>query len=445
MTPREVLALCREKDVKAVDLRYTELAGAWQRLTIPVGQLDESVFEDGVALADSAGSRSPDGGISDLLALPQPGTAFIDPFAAVPTLGLVCNLQDPATGEPYIRDPRHMAIKAANYLKATGIADAALFAPEPQFYVFESARFAAGASESFYHLAPPDEDLADLRSEMMQAMLDCSLEVQSHGGQCGTLGRGRSGPCRIGLHQQPLLAMADSLQTFKHCVRSVARRHGKSATFMPQPLAGEQGSAMHLGFSLWRDEEPLLAGGSYAGLSEIGFYAIGGILKHAPALAALTNPTTNSYKRLASSDAPARLTYSQQQRSAACRVPQHSQSPRQKQIELRFPDATGNPYVALAAITMAAIDGIQLKLSPGQPLDREFLPPSPEQLAELRQMPMTLDEALAALQRDCDFLLHDDVFTADVINAWIQEKRSGEVNALRQRPHPYEFFLYFDA
>jgi glutamine synthetase len=228
-------------------------------------------------------------------------------------------------------------------------------------------------------------------------------------------------------------------------VRSVARRRGKTATFMPQPLAGALGSALHLSFSLWRDEEPLLAGGSYAGLSEIGLYAVGGILKHAPALAALTNPTTNSYKRLACGDAPARLAYSQQQRWTACRVPQHSHSPKQKQIELRFPDGTGNPYLALAAITMAAIDGIQLKLSPGQPRDRELSALPPEELAELRQMPGTLDDALTALARDCDFLLHDDVFTADVIDAWVHEKRGQEVNALRQRPHPYEFCLYFDA
>jgi glutamine synthetase len=470
MSPREVLALCREKDVKAVDLRFCDLLGTWQHFTIPVGRLEESVFEDGLGF-DGSSIRGWQGiHESDMLVLPQPDTAFIDPFTTVPTLALICSIQDPVTGEPYSRDPRHIAQKAANFLRHTGIADVAYFGPEAEFFVFDSARFESAPHEAFYHLdsaegqwargrageqslgyklrhkegyfpCPPADQLMDLRSEMMQAMLDCGLEVEAHHHEVAS-----GGQCEIDMKYQPLVTMADWLQVYKYCVRSVARRHNQTATFMPKPIFGDNGSGMHVHFSFWKDNEPLFAGSSYAGLSDIGLWAIGGILRHAPALLALTSPTTNSYKRLVPGyEAPVNLVYSQRNRSAACRIPMYSQSPKSKRVEFRCPDPTCNPYLAFSAMTMAAIDGIQRKLSPGQPIDKDLYQLSPAELAEVRQTPATLDEALDALQEDHEFLLKDDVFTSDVIAAWIGHKRVHEVDAIRLRPHPYEFCLYFDA
>ncbi len=470
MTPREVLAFCREKEVKAVDLRFCDLLGTWQHFTIPVGKLEEGVFEDGLGF-DGSSIRGWQGiHESDMLVIPQPDTAFLDPFTTIPTLALICNIQDPVTGEPYSRDPRHIATKASNYLRHTGIADMAYFGPEAEFFVFDSARFDQNAHEGYYHLGsregewargddtsqnlgyklrhkegyfpcPPADQLMDLRSEMMQAMLDCGLEVEAHHHEVAS-----GGQCEIDLKYQPLVTMADWLLTYKHCVRNVARRHNQTATFMPKPLFGDNGSGMHVHFSFWKDDDPLFAGHSYAGLSEMGLYAVGGILRHAPALLALTSPTTNSYKRLVPGyEAPVNLVYSQRNRSAACRIPMYSQSPKAKRVEFRCPDPTCNPYLAFAAIAMAAIDGIQVKLSPGQPVDHDVYHLSPEELAEIPKTPGTLDEALTALENDCDFLLQGDVFTPDVIQTWIEHKRKHEVDAVRLRPHPYEFCLYYDA
>jgi glutamine synthetase len=374
------------------------------------------------------------------------------------------------TGEPYSRDPRHIALKAANYLQHTGIAEVAYFGPEAEFFVFDSARFESSAQEAFYHLdssegqwargrdaekslgyklrhkegyfpCPPADQLMDLRSEMMQAMQGCGLDLEAHHHEVAS-----GGQCEIDLKYQSLVTMADWLQIYKYCVRSVARRHHQTATFMPKPIFGDNGSGMHVHFSFWKGDQPLFAGNSYAGLSDIGLWAIGGILRHAPALLALTSPTTNSYKRLVPGyEAPVNLVYSQRNRSAACRIPMYSQSPKCKRVEFRCPDPTCNPYLAFSAMTMAAIDGIQRKLSPGQPVDKDVYHLPPEELAEIRTTPGTLDEALAALEADHEFLLKDDVFTADVIEAWIDHKRKNEIDAIRLRPHPYEFCLYYDA
>ena len=470
MTPREVLAFCREKEVKAVDLRFCDLLGTWQHFTIPVGKLEEGVFEDGLGF-DGSSIRGWQGvHESDMLVIPQPETAFLDPFTALPTLALICNIQDPVTGEPYSRDPRHIAIKASNYLQHTGIADVAYFGPEAEFFVFDSARFDQKAHEGYYHLGsregqwdrgrdespnlayklrhkegyfpcPPADQLMDLRSEMVQSMLDCGLEVEAHHHEVASAGQ-----CEIDLKFQPLVKMADWLLTYKHCVRNAARRRQMAATFMPKPLFGDNGSGMHVHFSFWKKDDPLFAGNSYAGLSETGLYAIGGILRHAPALLALTSPTTNSYKRLVPGfEAPVNLVYSQRNRSAACRIPMYSQSPKAKRIEFRCPDPTCNPYLAFAAIAMAAIDGIQVKLAPGQPLDKDVYHLPPEELAEIPTTPGSLDEALTALENDSEFLLKGDVFTPDVLQTWIEHKRKKEVDAIRLRPHPYEFCLYYDA
>src|SRR6478735_9219247 len=469
MTPREVLALCREKDVKAVDLRFTDLLGTSQHFTIPVGKLDEGVFEDGLGF-DGSSIRGWQGiHERDMLVLPQPETAFIDPFAAAPTLALVCNIQDPVTGEPYSRDPRHIGTKAANFLKHTGIADVAYFGPEAEFFVFESARFESSAHESFYHLdsaegqwgrgrdderslayklrhkegyfpCPPADQLMDLRSEMMQAMLDCGLEVEAHHHEVAS-----GGQCEIDLRYQPLVTMADWMQIYKYCVRNVARRHNQTATFMPKPLFGDNGSGMHVHFSFWRSNEPLFAGGGYAGLSDIAQYAIGGVLRHAPALLAITSPTTNSYKRLVPGyEAPVNLVYSQRNRSASVRIPLYSQSPKAKRVEFRCPDPSANPYLCFPALLLAGLDGIQNRIDPGDPLDKDLYELEPEELAEIRKTLATLDEALTALEADQDFLKVGGVFTSDLSDTWLAYTRETEIGAIRLRPHPYEFQLYYD-
>lgn len=469
MTPREILALCREKDVQAVDLRFVDLLGAWRRFTIPVGRLSEAVFDEGLGFDGSSLAGWQAVHESDMLALPQPDTAFLDPTAGVPTLVLICNVQDPLAGEPYPRDPRYIAIKAENYLRSTGLADTANFGPEAEFFVFDDVRFDQNAREGFYRLdslegewnrgsvagpnlggklrrqqgylaVEPGDRLGDLRTEMMQALLACGLEVETHHHEVATAGQ-----CEIDLRYQSLTTMADWMMIFKHVVRNVAARKQKTATFMPKPVFGDNGSGMHVHFSFWKNGENLFAGHGYAGLSEMALYAIGGVLRHAPALLALTNPTTNSYKRLTPGfEAPVHLVYSQRNRSAACRIPMYSTSPDAKRVEFRCPDPSCNPYLAFAAITMAAIDGIQLKLNPGRAVDSNVYTLNEKEIAALPQTPASLEESLGALEADHDFLLRDDVFTAEMIAAWIDHKRKHEVDAVRLRPHPYEFCLYYD-
>ena len=470
MKPREVLALCREKEVKAVDLRFADFLGAWQHLTIPVGKLEEDVFEDGLGFDGSSIRGWQAIHESDMLLVPVPDSAVIDPFAALPTLALICSIQDPITREDYSRDPRHVARKATNYLRSTGIADTCFIGPEAEFFVFDDVRFDQNAHEGYYHVdstegewrrgrderpnlggklrykqgyfpCPPADGLMDLRNEMMQTMIQCGIDVEAQHHEVAT-----GGQCEIDMRYQDLVRMADQVCHYKYVVRNVARRHGKTATFMPKPLHGDNGSGMHTHLSLWRDGQPLFAGTGYAGLSDTGLYAIGGILRHAPALLALTNPTTNSYKRLVPGfEAPVNLAYSQRNRSAACRIPMVSANPRTKRVEFRCPDAMANPYFAFAAILMAAIDGIQNKFHPGDPLDTDLYELSPARRATVPQAPHALDEALDALERDHDFLLRGDVFTDDVIATWLAHKREQEIAPLRLRPHPYEFCLYYDA
>ena len=470
MKPREVLALCREKEVKAVDLRFADFLGAWQHVTIPVGKLDEDVFEDGLGFSGSSLIGWQAIHESDLLLVPVPETAVVDPFAALPTLAMICSIQDPITREDYPRDPRHVARKATNYLRSTGIADTCFIGPEVEFFVFDDVRFDHNAHEGYYHVdsaegewtrgrdhqpnlagtlrhgqgylrCPPGDRLMDLRSEMMQAMIQCGIDVEAQHHEVASAGQ-----CEIDMRYQDPVRMADQVCLYKYVVRNVARRNGKTATFMPKPLHGDSGSGMHTHFSLWRDGQPLFAGSGYAGLSDVALAAIGGILRHAPALLALTNPSTNSYKRLVPGhEAPVHLAYSQRNRSAACRIPVVSANPRSKRIEFRCPDALANPYFAFAAILMAAIDGIQNKLHPGEPFDADLYDLAAARQAALPHVPRSLDEALEALERDHDFLLRGDVFTPDVIATWIAHKRRHEIEPLRLRPHPYEFCLYYDA
>ncbi|MEC7110026.1 MAG: type I glutamate--ammonia ligase [Planctomycetota bacterium] len=469
MTPKEVLAMCREKDVKAVDLRFTDFPGLSQHTTIPVTHLTEEMFEDGLGFDGSSIRGWQAINESDMLIVPQPDTAFVDPFSELPTLVLICNIFDPLTREEYSRDPRSVARKAANYLKSTGIADTACFGPEAEFFVFDDVRFDQNSHSGFYHLdsiegewnrgrdegpnrgykirhkegyfpVPPTDHMMDIRNEMMQTLVDCGLEVECHHHEVATAGQ-----CEIDLRFQDMLTMADQLLVYKYVVKNVAWRHGKTATFMPKPLYADNGSGMHVHLSMWKDEQPLFAGGGYAGLSEIALHALGGILKHARSILAFSNPTTNSYKRLVPGyEAPVNLAYSQRNRSAACRIPMYSMSPASKRIEFRCPDPSCNPYLAFSAILMAAIDGIQNKIDPGDPMDKNIYDLPPEQLANIPKTPASLAESLAALKQDHDFLLRGDVFTPDVISTWIHDKMVNDVDSIRLRPHPYEFCMYYD-
>ena len=469
MTPREVLALCREKDVKAVDFRFIDFPGLWQHFTIPVRRLNEDIFEEGLGFDGSSIRGWQAINDSDMLVVPQAETAFIDPFATLPTLCMICNIQDPITREDYSRDPRNVARKAVNYLKSTGIADTAYFGPEVEFFIFDDVRFDQNAREGYYHVdsiegernrgreelpnlghklrykegyfpVPPADQMMNIRNEMMQTMIDCGLDVERQHHEVGTAGQSE-----IDLHFNELVEMADALVLYKYIVKNVAARNNKTATFMPKPLFGDNGSGMHTHMSFWKDDEPLFAGSGYAGLSDMALHAIGGLLRHAPALLAFTNPTTNSYKRLVPGyEAPINLAYSQRNRSAACRIPMVSPSPKSKRVEFRCPDPSCNPYLAFAAMTLAAIDGIQNKISPGDPLDKNIYDLEPEEAANVATTPASLDDALNALADDHDFLLRGDVFTHDVISTWIAYKRKHEADAVRVRPHPYEFCLYYD-
>jgi len=469
VTPKEVLALCRENDVKAVDLRFMDFPGLWQHFTIPVGKLDEEVFEDGIGF-DGSSIRGWQGiHESDMLVVPQSDTALLDPFTQIPTLSIICNIQDPITREDYTRDPRNVARKAVNYLKSTGIADQAFFGPEAEFFIFDDIRFDQREHESYYHIdsiegqwnrgreegpnlgyklrhkegyfpVPPADQMMDIRNEMMQTMIECGIDVEAQHHEVGTAGQSE-----IDLRFQELVKMADTMLMYKYIIKNVAKKYNKSVTFMPKPIFNDNGSGMHTHLSLWKGGEPVFAGGGYAGLSDMALFAIGGILKHAPSILAFTNPTTNSYKRLVPGfEAPVNLAYSQRNRSACCRIPMYSPNPKSKRIEFRCPDPSCNPYLAFSSLLMAALDGIQNKIHPGDPLDKDLYDLPPEEAAEIPQTPGSLDDVLAALGRDHEFLLRGDVFTHDVVSTWIEYKTENEVDALRLRPHPYEFCLYYD-
>ncbi len=469
MSPKEVLALCREKDVKAVDMRFMDFPGLWQHFTIPVGHLKEDVFEDGLGFDGSSIRGWQAINESDMLVVPQPETASLDPFTELPTLSMICNIQDPITREDYTRDPRNVARKAINYLKSTGIGDSCFIGPEAEFFIFDDVRFEQQPSSAFYHIdsvegqwnrgadekpnlgyklrhkegyfpVPPADQMMDIRNEMMQTMIDCGLDVECQHHEVGTAGQ-----AEIDLRFDTLVEMADKMMMYKYIAKNVARRHNKTVTFMPKPIFGDNGSGMHTHISLWKDDEPLFAGGGYAGLSDMALYGIGGLLKHAAAILAFTNPTTNSYKRLVPGfEAPVNLAYSQRNRSAAVRIPMYSANPKSKRLEFRCPDPACNPYLAFSAMLMAVIDGIQNKIDPGEPLDKDIYDLTPEELTDVPTTPGSLDEALAALRGDHDFLLRGDVFTPDVVDTWIWYKTENEVDALRLRPHPHEFCMYYD-
>ena len=469
MTPAKVLAMCREKEIKAVDLRFMDFPGTQKHFTIPLAALSEASFEDGLGFNASSIRGWKSINESDMLVVPQAETAVIDPFMKN-TLAITCNIQDPVTRTDYPKDPRNVARKAEAYMKSTGLADTAFIGAEAEFFVFDDVRFDQNEHECYYHLdsiegewnrgrkelagnsgykirhkegyfpVPPVDTLQDLRTEIMLTLLECGVDVESQHHEIAS-----GGQCEIDMKYQPLVRMADHLLLYKYVVKNVAARHGKTATFMPKPLWNDNGSGLHIHLSLWKQEEPLFAGTGYAGLSQMALFAMGGILKHAPALMAFCCPTTNSYKRLVPGfEAPVNLTYSSRNRSAAIRIPVYSPSPGSKRFEFRLPDSSSNGYLAFAAMLMAAIDGIQNRIDPGPPLDKDMYDLVPEELARYPQPPVSLEASLEALREDHQFLLRGDVFNEDVIDTWIWYKTEHEVGALRQRPHPYEFAMYYD-
>jgi glutamine synthetase len=470
MKPKDVILFAKDQGVKFVDFKFIDLPGIWQHTTIPASRLHEDLFEEGIGFDGSSVRGWQPINASDMSMTPDATTARIDPFCAQRTLSMICKISDPVTGQPYGRDPRYIAQKAENHLKASGIADTSYFGPEAEFFVFDSVRYESSARGAFYAVdaeeaiwnsgkdgqnlghkvrhkegyfpVPPTDVLADLRADIMTTLIETGMEVEVGHHEVATAGQ-----CEIGVKFSTLTAMADGLMWFKYVVKNVARRHGKSATFMPKPLYGDNGSGMHCHQSFWKEGKPLFAGDGYAGLSDIGLWYIGGILKHAKSLAALTNPTTNSYRRLVPGyEAPVNLAYSSRNRSASIRIPvQSGNSPKSRRIEVRFPDASCNPYLAFAAMMMAGLDGVQNRIDPGDPLDKDIYALSPEELKEVPHMPGSLDEALLALERDHEFLLRGDVFTKDIIHTWLDYKREREVDAVRLRPVPYEFYLYYDT
>ncbi len=469
MTPEHVLDKCKKEKVEFVDFKFMDFPGLWQHFTVPVAQLKADSFEKGYGFDGSSIRGWQAIHESDMLIIPDPKTALTDPFMAPTTLSLVCDIHDPITREPYSRCPRFIARKAEQYLKSTGIADTAYFGPEAEFFIFDDVRYDQTVNSGFYFVdsvegqwntgrvenpnlgyktrykegyfpVPPADSMNNIRSEMAATMIKCGLEVEAQHHEVAT-----GGQAEIDLRFLPLLQMADALMLFKYIIKNTARKYGKTVTFMPKPLFGDNGSGMHVHFSFWKKAKPLFAGDGYAGLSEMGLHAIGGILKNAPSLIALTSPTTNSFKRLTPGfEAPVNLAYSSRNRSAAIRIPMYSADPKSKRLEFRCPDPSCNPYMAFAAIAMAAIDGIQNKIDPGDPLDKDIYDLPPEELAKVPSTPASLEQALNNLEKSHEFLLKGDVFTHDVIETWINYKRAKEVDALRLRPHPYEFMLYFD-
>ncbi len=469
MTPKDVLDMAKENGAKVVDLRFMDFPGLWQHFTVPIRELEESSFEDGFGFDGSSIRGWQPIHASDMLVVPDPATAKLDPFYEAPTLVLICNIVDPVTREAYTRDPRNIAQKADAYLKSSGIGDVAYFGPEAEFFIFDDIRFESTRYAAFYEIdsvegnwntgrdegpnlgykprhkegyfpVPPMDKFQDLRTEMVLTLENLGIETEAQHHEVATAGQ-----AEIDMRFKPLLQMSDQLMWFKYVLKNVAYRHNHTVTFMPKPIFEDNGTGMHTHISIWKEKQPLFAGDKYAGVSQEALYGIGGILKHCRALTAFTNPTTNSYKRLVPGfEAPVNLAYSSRNRSAAVRIPMYSASPKAKRIEFRTPDPSCNGYLAFSAMLMAVIDGIQNKIDPGDPLDKDIYNLPPEELAEIPSAPGSLDEAIDALKADQAFLLKGDVFTQDAIDMWIDYKTENEINDVKLRPHPHEFFLYYD-
>src|SRR5580692_2512786 len=471
-TPKSALELAKKAGAKMVDIKFVDTFGTWQHFSLPIAELTEEVFEEGLGFDGSSirGWKSIEA--SDMLAMPDPDTAFIDPFMAEPTLSLTCTIAETGTKEAYSRDPRGIAQKAEAYLKSTGIADTAVFGPEAEFFIFDSVTYDSKQNGTFYEVdseeaiwnvgkgggccepnlgykirnkegyfpVGPTDTQQDIRTEMCLIMESLGVKIERQHHEVATAGQ-----AEIDYRFNTLVTAADWMMIYKYVIKNVAKKHGKTVTFMPKPLFGDNGSGMHTHQSLWNKGKPLFAGKEYAGLSQMALYYVGGLLKHARALAAFCNPTTNSYKRLVPGfEAPVNLAYSSRNRSASIRIPMYSPSPKAKRLEFRSPDPSCNPYLAFAAMLMAGLDGINNRIDPGSPIDKNLYDLPPAEAKEVKSTPGSLDQALDALERDHAFLLRGDVFTRDVIETWLDYKRKTEVDAIRLRPHPHEFHLYYD-
>ena len=470
MTPKEFFEFAKKNNAKMVDLKFTDLLGTWQHCSYPIDTWNDGTFKDGLGF-DGSSIRGWQGiHVSDMLAVPDPDTAVIDPFFKEPTVSVIANIVDPITKEDYTRDPRYVARKGVSFLKKTGIADTCYIGPEPEFFIFDEVRYEQSQHRGVYEIdsvegawntarfeepnlgykpsfkggyfpVSPTDTYHDLRGEMVAEMQKVGIVVEAHHHEVATAGQ-----AEIDMVYAELLKMADQFMWYKYIIKNVAKRNGKTVTFMPKPVFEDNGSGMHTHFSLWKNDKPLFADGGYAGLSDIGLYSIGGILKHAPAILAFAAPTTNSYRRLVPGfEAPVNLVMSKRNRSAGVRIPMYSENPRAKRLEFRCPDPTCNGYIAWTAMLMAAIDGIQNKIDPGDPLDKDIYELGPEELAKYPKTPGTLGEAIDALEQDYKFLTAGNVFTDDLVQMWIKWKREEELEPMALRPHPYEFYMYYDS
>jgi glutamine synthetase len=464
------LEFAKKNGAKMVDFKFVDLLGIWQHTTMPIAKLEVGTFKDGYFFDGSSIRGWQPIHASDMIFIPDAESAFMDPFFSVPTLSLTCDIVDAITHQPYPKDPRTIAAKAEAYLKSTGIGDTSYFGPEPEFFVFDEVRYSEGpnrasylvdssegiwnsdreeaggnlgykpAKKGGYFPVPPTDTLTNLRIEMAMTLEAVGIPVEVFHHEVAT-----GGQCELSMKFNSLKRMADQTMMYKYIVKNVAKKNGKTATFMAKPIFGDNGSGMHCHQSIWKGDKNLFAGDAYGGLSETALFYIGGILKHAPAICAFTNPGTNSYKRLVPGyEAPVNLAYSARNRSASVRIPIGGNSPKAKRLEFRCPDPTANPYLAFSVMLLAGLDGIQNKIHPGQPLDKDIYHLSPEEAKDVPKAPGSLDAALNALEKDHAFLLKGDVFTSEVIETWLEYKRTNEVDALRLRPHPYEFGLYFD-
>ena len=470
MTPSEVVALAKENNVKIVDLKFMDLPGMWQHFSIMVGELSEDLFTEGIGFDGSSIRGFQAINESDMLLFPDPATALIDPVCQIPTLSITCNIKDPITLENYTRDVRHIAQKAEAYLQSTGIADTSFWGPEAEFYLLNDIRYSQTQNSGFYHVdsvegswnsgrdenpnlgykprykegyfpVPPSDTLQDIRSEICLKLIESGIDVEVHHHEVGTAGQGE-----IDIRYDTLTTVGDKIALYKYIVKNVARSHNLVATFMPKPLFQDNGSGMHVHTSLWKDGKNVFFDPQgYSLLSETALYWIGGLLAHARSLCAIIAPTTNSYKRLVPGyEAPVNIAYSQRNRSACVRIPVYSKSEKAKRVEFRTPDPSCNPYLAFSALLMAGLDGIQNRIHPGDPLDKDLYDLEPEELDDIESTPISLGDALDALEDDHEYLLKGDVFTEDVLDVWIDYKRENEVDAINMRPHPYEFYLYHD-
>ena len=470
MTAKQVIEFSKKNKVEIVDFKFTDFIGLWQHFSIATSEFSEDLFKEGIGFDGSSIRGFQAINESDMLLFPDPNSVFMDPFTAIPTLSLTCNIKDPITGNPYSRDPRYIAQKAEKYLKASGISDISYWGPEIEFYIFDHVRFDQSYNYGFYHIdsvegqwnsgsderpnlgykprykegyfpVPPTDHFQDIRSEMVRTMEQVGMHVEVHHHEVGTAGQSE-----IDMRFGTLTRMADQVMMYKYIIKNVGRKYGKTVTVMPKPIFQDNGSGMHTHQSLWKNGKNIFFNPKgYAGLSDSARYYIGGLLKHAPALCALIAPTTNSYRRLVPGyEAPINLVYSARNRSACVRIPMYSKSEKAKRLEFRTPDPSCNPYFSFPAQLMAGLDGITNKIEPPPPLDKDLYELGPEEASRIKSMPGSLEESLNALENDHEFLLRGDVFTPDVIETWLSYKRTKEIDAMRLRPHPYEFALYFD-